>query len=426
MTPADGAGWGRDGSRTVPATRRAVLAGLSAATVGFAGCSGPFDLLGGGRDAAVDGGPATGTAADPAPGPASEGDRGTVVLDNRRPGSVFATVAVSVSGTTGDGTVASVTRTFPPGRTRLDGTAVSAGQYDVVVETEAGRRATGTWRVSGALADLTVRVDRSTIDIRQSVACTPDCPPVSAGGRVDPPLSAWPIGGSSADPATPTGPGGGATAPAVASGAPAGRRVSVVNVDADDRTIDVTMAGAGIRLRYAYRLPPGVEVRLPPAPVEGDLRVAVTPRSDGTGTAGTDDPATADAPGRFEATLAPGAVAVPLAVDADGVSLDCETGGADLLVSVGAVGARLVEATAVDPAGDERGRAVLVDSGDSRLVEDYLDAPGVYDVTVRAWEATGATYRPAGRTRTTAVVCDRRRLAVTVRDGVTVSLVRPG
>jgi hypothetical protein len=202
--------------------------------------------------------------------------------------------------------------------------------------------------------------------------------------------------------------------------------VSVVNVDADDRTIDVTMAGAGIRLRYAYRLPPGVEVRLPPAPVEGDLRVAVTPRSDGTGTAGTDDPATADAPGRFEATLAPGAVAVPLAVDADGVSLECETGGADLLVSVGAVGARLVEATAVDPAGGERGRAVLVDSGDSRLVEDYLDAPGVYDVTVRAWEATGATYRPAGRTRTTAVVCGRRRLAVTVRDGVTVSLVRPG
>lgn len=426
MTPADGAGAARDGGGARPATRRAVLAGLSAATAGLAGCSGPFDFLGGGdRDATVDGGPVTGTAADPAPGPATEGDRGAVVLDNGRAVSVFATVAVSVSGADGDGTVASVTRTFPPGRTRLDGTAVPAGQYDVVVETEAGRRATGTWRVTGALADLTVRVDRSAITLRQTVACVPDCPPVSAGGQVDPPLSAWPTGGGDSDPATPTAPGVGAGTGTVASGRPAGRRVSVVNTDAGERTIDVAVRGAGVRLRYAYRLPPGVEVRLPPAPVEGDLQVAVTLREAGTATARSGTAAGAGGAGRFEATLAPGAVTVPLAVDGDGVGLDCGTGGADLLVSVGAVGARLVEATAVDPAGEERGRAVLVDSGESRLVEGYLDAPGVYDVTVRAWEATGATYRPAGRTRTTAVVCGRRRLRVTVRDGVSVSLVRP-
>lgn len=431
MTPAgnrsgeaEGPAGGDDGdhverTRSSGPARRQILGTVgTVAAVGLAGCSAVVDAFdrstGGDPDAEPPGDEPTTAASAGENGPDSR-RQGRVIVRNDRREPVFATVAIA----NGDRTVASVTRAFPPGRTRLGEAAVTEGRYDVVVETEAGRRATGRWWVLGALGELVVRFGSGPEPrIRQPVACTPACPPVSVGGRVDPLLSAWPTSTTANQSSTATQPtaDAGESAAGTAPRTGTGRRVSVVNLGDDRRTVDVEFDGPEVTLAYTYRPPPGVELRLPVAPPDGDLDVRVAAAGDA-----------------FAATLAPGRVALPLAIDADGVRLDCPSGdvrdgptasGADLLVSVGAVGARLVETTAIHPGGEETARAVLVDGGQAELVEGFLDGPGVYDVTVRAWTAGSATYDAVGSARTTAVVCGRRRLRVSVDDEVEVAVRR--
>jgi hypothetical protein len=59
------------------------------------------------------------------------------------------------------------------------------GTYRVVVEAADGQRLARPWRVTDARGDFRARLDRGVTGL-QTARCTPNCPPLSAGGEIAP------------------------------------------------------------------------------------------------------------------------------------------------------------------------------------------------------------------------------------------------
>lgn len=370
-----------------------MLAALAAAgSVGVAGCDG----LGGGRR--PDGGtasetpgaatgPATATASGPplpyaAADPSENVDRPLgVVVRNVGPDRVVATVVVS----RGDETLFVDSDAYAPegtGRTRYYPSLVARrGAYDVYVETSGGLTGRGVLRADGVHGDARVELD-GDVRVRQAVRCAPDCGSVSLGGEVRP------FGGR----------------PWPETAAWAGYDVTVAN--AGDRRRDVRVAfdvDGETALDYRYRPPPGTVLRFPTIPPLRRLRVTVEAAGDRWR-------------GRLDADRS---VALPLAVDAEGVRVDAwPDAGADLRVR-NERGPRRADVVLAREGDRVAEWSAALARGETVAVADFVPGPGLYEATL--------TLTAGGESRTNVrnlVVTRRGTLLVRVRDGIDAFLVR--
>lgn len=382
-------------------TRRRVLAALAATgSAGVAGCDG----LGGDRsterrttaEATGKTGTETGTGAqsvDSVPDEASslpyraDDDAENVerplglVVRNVGSETRFATVVVS----RGEETLFVDSAEYAPEGTdrtrRYSGLVARRGVYDVFAETDDGATGRGALRVDGVHADATVELD-GDVRVRQAVRCAPDCGPVSVGGDARPfgnprwpEVDAW-----------------------------AGYGVTVANAGADRREVrvDFEIDGRTV-LDYRYRPFPGSVLTFPTVPPLRRLRVTVEAAGDRWS-------------GRLDEDRS---VALPLAVDTDGVRIDAwPDAGADLRFR-NEGGPRT--AGIVLRKDGERAAAWSSDlaSGETATVEGFVPGPGLY----RAEMSVSADGMSLRKTRTL-VVARRSTLLVRARDGVDAFLVR--
>ncbi|MDS0299816.1 hypothetical protein NDI76_13790 [Halogeometricum sp. S1BR25-6] len=383
-------------------TRRRILAALAAVgSAGVAGCDG----LGDGRattrrttaepgDGGVETGPETGgPSVDAVPDeesslPYRAGDDGEnverplgLVVRNVGSETRFATVVVS----RGEETLFVDSAEYAPEGTdrtrRYPSLVARRGVYDVFAETDDGATGSGTLRVDGVHADATVELD-GDVRVRQAVRCAPDCGPVSVGGDARP-------FGNPRWPEVDAWAGYGVTV----ANAGADRREVRVEFEIDDRTA----------LDYRYRPPPGSVLTFPTVPPLRRLRVTVETAGDRWS-------------GRLDEDRS---VALPLAVDADGVRIDAwPDAGADLRFRN--EGERRVAGIVLRRDGERAAAwSSELSPGETATVAEFVPGPGLY----RAEMSVSGDGETLAKTRTL-VVTRRNTLLVRAREGVDAFLVR--
>jgi hypothetical protein len=135
-----------------------------------------------------------------------------------------------------------------------DDLVAAEGEYRVVVETAAGKRAETTWRVTDSQGDLGVTVGDG-VTIQQTVRCAPDCALARGGTAVGYPASDFDPRGRRDD-----------TTLRVVNPAAGGATGTRIRIGTDDRPV----------LDYRYDHPAGVTVELPVPQYAGELPITIT------------------------------------------------------------------------------------------------------------------------------------------------------
>ncbi|SFR51607.1 hypothetical protein [Halogeometricum limi] len=306
-----------------------------------------------------------------------------VVVRNVGVESRFATVVVA----RGDETVFVESADYAPqgtGRTRRYPELVARrGTYEVYVETGDGATGRGVLRVDDVHDDAVVELGPA-VRVRQTVRCAPDCGAISRGG------DAKPFG-------NPRWPEVDAWAGYTVTVANAGENTHDVRVvfDVDGETV----------LDYRYRPPRGTVLGFPTVPPLRRLRVTVEANGDRWR-------------GRLDEDRS---VALPLAVDGDGVRVDAwPDAGADLRVR-NERGPRTVTVTLTRSGNRVAEWSGELDENGTATVDDFVPGPGLYRVVMTLGDGGDG----GARTSTRSVVVTRHGLLlVRARDGVDAFFVR--